>query len=79
MNRQIGTAIGVSLVVAVLGNPTGYAAAHTAFRHAWWALAVFAVLAAVAALGMTPRGAAARAGRSGDRVAVPLAVGTPET
>jgi EmrB/QacA subfamily drug resistance transporter len=54
MNRQIGTALGVSLVVAVLGTPVGYAAAHTAFQHTWWAFAAVAVLAALAAPGMTP-------------------------
>jgi hypothetical protein len=70
MNRQIGTAIGVSLIVAALGTPADYAAAHTAFGHAWWALAAVSVLAAAAALGMTPRGAAAAA-RSDQRVAVP--------
>lgn len=55
INRQIGTALGVSLVVAVLGAPIGYAAAHEAFQHTWWAFAGVAVLAAVAAPGMTPR------------------------
>ena len=54
MSRQVGTALGVSLVVAVLGTPIGYAAAHTAFQHAWWALAAVAGLAAIAAPGMTP-------------------------
>ena len=68
MNRQIGTAFGVSLVVAVLGTPIGYPAAHTAFQHTWWALAAVAVLAALAAPGMTP---AMR--KSNDAVAV----GTP--
>ncbi|WP_375501298.1 MFS transporter [uncultured Jatrophihabitans sp.] len=58
MNRQIGTALGVSLVVAVLGSPVGYAAAHTAFQHSWWAFAAVAVLAALAAPGMTPAAAA---------------------
>ena len=29
MSRQIGTALGVSIVVAVLGTPVGYAATHT--------------------------------------------------
>ncbi|SDO61566.1 drug resistance transporter, EmrB/QacA subfamily [Klenkia soli] len=55
MSRQIGTALGVSLVVAVLGTPVGFDAARTAFRYTWWALAAVAVLAALAAPGMTPR------------------------
>jgi hypothetical protein len=45
----------VSLVVAVLGTPVGYEAAHTAFQHTWWALAAVAVLGALAAPAMTPR------------------------
>jgi EmrB/QacA subfamily drug resistance transporter len=73
MNRQIGTAIGVSLIVAVLGTPADFAAAHTAFRHAWWALAAVTVLAAVAATGMTPRGS--RSGERGTRA--PARVGPP--
>jgi MFS family permease len=55
MSRQIGTALGVSLVVAVLGTPIGYAAAHTAFQHAWTILAGVAVLAALTAPPMTPK------------------------
>ncbi|HEY2575214.1 MAG TPA: MFS transporter [Streptosporangiaceae bacterium] len=60
MSRQIGTALGVSLVVAVLGTPVGYTAAHTAFQHAWWVLAAVAALAALAAPGMTPARAVAQ-------------------
>ncbi len=54
MSRQIGTALGVALLVAVLGTPHGFDEAHPAFQHAWWALAVVAVLAAVAAPAMSP-------------------------
>lgn len=58
MSRQIGTAIGVSLVVAVLGSPLSYAEAHTVFVRAWWALAGVGVLAALTAVRMTPETAA---------------------
>ncbi|MER8010923.1 DHA2 family efflux MFS transporter permease subunit [Streptomyces sp. NPDC094149] len=61
MSRQIGTAIGVSLVVAVLGTPTTYDAAHTAFQHAWWLLAAVAAAAALSAPLMTPLPVAAPA------------------
>jgi EmrB/QacA subfamily drug resistance transporter len=57
MSRQIGTALGVSLTVALLGHPVGYAAAHTAFQHAWWALAAVALAGALTAPAMTPRAA----------------------
>jgi EmrB/QacA subfamily drug resistance transporter len=69
MNRQIGTALGVSLLVAVVGVPVGYAAAHAAFQHAWWALAAVAALAAVTALGMTPK-PQRRSARDGVEVAM---------
>ncbi|SHF80832.1 drug resistance transporter, EmrB/QacA subfamily [Jatrophihabitans endophyticus] len=71
MSRQIGMALGVSLVVAVLGTPLGYAAAHDAFRRTWWTLAAVALLAALAAPAMTPR-------RDGRVAAAPApAVGLP--
>ncbi|WP_229705277.1 MFS transporter [Williamsia phyllosphaerae] len=54
MSRQIGTALGVALLVAVLGTPVGYGQAHPAFQHAWWALAAVAVLAAIVAPAMSP-------------------------
>jgi hypothetical protein len=54
MSRQIGLVFGVSLFVAVLGTPSGYAAVHTGFQHAWWALVSAAGAGALTAFGMTP-------------------------
>ena len=39
MLRQVGFAVGVAMLVAVLGNPHGPAAELTAFRHGWYATA----------------------------------------
>jgi EmrB/QacA subfamily drug resistance transporter len=55
MSRQVGLVLGVSVFVAVLGSPIGYAATHRGFQHAWWVLVAADVLAAVTALGMSPR------------------------
>jgi EmrB/QacA subfamily drug resistance transporter len=55
MSRQVGTVLGVSLLVALLGNPSGYAEAHTGFTRVWLAVGVSSLLAAAAAIGMTPR------------------------
>ncbi|WP_405970593.1 MFS transporter [Streptomyces sp. NBC_00988] len=55
MSRQIGTVLGVCILVAILGNPATAQAAHTVFRHSWWALAAVGVLAAIAAPRMTPK------------------------
>ncbi|AZG46780.1 putative multidrug resistance protein EmrY [Gordonia insulae] len=54
MSRQIGMALGVSLLVAIVGAPVGYVAAHSAFQAAWFVLGGVAVLGAVTALGMKP-------------------------
>ncbi|WP_208298739.1 MFS transporter [Streptomyces liangshanensis] len=55
MTRQIGYVLGVSVILAILGTPTSYAAAHTAFVHGWWTLAAVELAAATAALGLLPR------------------------
>lgn len=54
MSRQIGTALGVSLLIAVLGSPVTYGDAHASFQHAWWLFAAIAGLGALAAPFMTP-------------------------
>ena len=60
MSRQIGTVLGVSMLVAVLGSPSSAGAAHTAFVHGWWAVAAVSLLAVLSARGMTPRPAGPR-------------------
>jgi EmrB/QacA subfamily drug resistance transporter len=54
MSQQIGSVVGVSVLVAILGLASGAANLH-AFRHAWFASAGIAALALVANLGLTPR------------------------
>jgi EmrB/QacA subfamily drug resistance transporter len=50
MLRQVGFAVGVAVLVAVLGSPHGASAELTAFRHGWYATAAAGVAAALAAV-----------------------------
>jgi hypothetical protein len=54
MSRQVGTVLGVSMLVAILGTTTGYADTHSAFQLAWSAVAAVAVVAALTATRMNP-------------------------
>ena len=49
MLRQVGFAVGVAMLVAVIGSPHGAGAELTAFRHAWYMTAGAGVAAALAA------------------------------
>ncbi|MCJ0902212.1 MFS transporter [Rhodococcus sp. ARC_M6] len=50
MSRQIGTVLGVSVLIAVLGAAVDY----ETFRQAWWIIFAIALVSSVASLGMTP-------------------------
>jgi EmrB/QacA subfamily drug resistance transporter len=50
MVRQVGFAVGVAVLVAVLGTPRSPAAALTAFRHGWVVIAGVALAGAVTAM-----------------------------
>ena len=66
MLRQVGFAVGVAMLVAVLGSPHGAAAELTAFRHGWYATAGAGVAAALAAI-LLRRGAVARPRMAGQQ------------
>ncbi|MFM9500316.1 MFS transporter, partial [Streptomyces galilaeus] len=55
MSRQIGTTLGVAVLVAVLGSASSTGDARSAFAQGWWILTGAALLSAAAALRMTPR------------------------
>ncbi len=63
MTRQVGTVLGVSVLVAVVGAHTSYAATHEAFQRAWWIVVGAASVAGLSSFGMTPGEPSRRAGR----------------
>ena len=52
MLRQVGLAVGVAVLVAVLGTPGSPSAALTAYRHGWEMIAGVSLLAAVAGVAL---------------------------
>ena len=57
MIRQTGMALGVAILVAVLGTSTGRGAAVlTAFRHGWWVIAALSVAGVIPAVLLLRRG-----------------------
>ena len=52
MVRQIGVALGVALLVAVLGTSAGHVPPLSAFQHAWWLIAALAFADIIPALGL---------------------------
>ncbi|MFY0569848.1 MFS transporter [Archangium lansingense] len=59
MSRQVGLALGVSLLVALVGNSEG-GELRAAFRHVWMAAALLALCAAPLSLGVNASRAATR-------------------
>lgn len=55
MGRQVGSVLGVSGLVALLGTPHGFAEAHAAFGRAWTLVALASFVGVFAALKMSPR------------------------
>jgi EmrB/QacA subfamily drug resistance transporter len=67
MFRQIGLALGVALLVAVLGAGHHGRAELDAFRQAWWVIAVTSVLGIVPALVLLRRSAGSGEGDGSER------------
>ena len=55
MSRQIGSVLGISVMIAILGTPHTPTQALDQFRNTFWAIAAAGLLGAILALGMTPR------------------------
>ena len=74
MLRQVGLAVGVAILVAVLGTPHSVSAEVTAFEHGWTVISATALLAAVAGATLLRRpGRARESARWSDAAASPRA------
>jgi EmrB/QacA subfamily drug resistance transporter len=74
-SRQVASALGVAILVTILGTPTSAEAARIVFRHSWIAAAVANVAAAIVCLRLRRPGLP---GRSGGQLAAAEA-GTSST
>jgi hypothetical protein len=71
--RQVGGAVGVAVLVAILGNPASPQAALPHFRHLWLLSCAMAAAAGVISLMLRPAWAEARRQTPIEAVAVPVA------
>jgi len=55
MSRQVGSVLGISVMIAMLGTPRTATQALDNFRSTFWAIAAAGLVGAVLAFGMTPR------------------------
>jgi hypothetical protein len=60
MSRQIGSVLGISIMIAILGTPHTPIQALDQFRNTFWVIASAGVIGAILALGMTPRARVSR-------------------
>jgi hypothetical protein len=61
MGRQIGTVLGVAILVVILGSSTASTSNLDHFVHVWWWTGLLALLSAGASLFVTPRRATVKA------------------
>jgi EmrB/QacA subfamily drug resistance transporter len=67
MIRQTGLALGVAILVALLGSGATHDTALSTFRDAWWLTAAIALTGALPALGLLRRGRRVLAAPAGER------------